>query len=96
MRTSSVSYAHGVSVSAELAKPMGNPMPKNGKRKRRRSPRLLLSWSMRDQSRFIEAVERLHALVNDLEKVLAPILRQALMARPARAIGPDRDGRPYV
>ncbi len=47
------------------------------KRRKKPSTPLLLFWSKRDQSRFIETVERLCSLVNDLETVLAPRKRKA-------------------
>jgi GTP1/Obg family GTP-binding protein len=65
-------------------------------KKRRRAPRLLLSWSMRDQKRFIEAVERFQSLVNDLEKIHSALQRlpnlQTLLAVSDMA-GPGNVGR---
>jgi hypothetical protein len=43
---------------------------------------VMLIWSKRDQLRFINAVERLQSLVNDLESILAPKKRR-LAARVA-------------
>jgi hypothetical protein len=61
-------------------------------KKRRRAPRLLLSWSMRDQKRFIEAVERLQSLVNDMEKIRAALHRiptlQTLLHADLQSVGP--------
>lgn len=53
------------------------------KKKRRRAPRLLLSWSMRDQRRFIDAVEKLAALVGDFERLLLPELRRQTFRAPS-------------
>lgn len=50
--------------------------------KRVRSMPVMLIWSKRDQLRFINAVERLQSLVNDLESILAPKKRR-LAARVA-------------
>jgi len=53
------------------------------KRKRKSVP-LMLFWSKRDQQRFIESIEKLVALVNDLEKIVEPAKRRkAAKQKPA-------------
>jgi len=49
-------------------------MPK----RRKRSVPIMLFWSRCEQRRFIESVERMQSLVNDLEKVLEPAKRRKL------------------
>lgn len=41
-------------------------------------------------------MEKLTSIVNDFERVLLPILRQAMITRPPRAVGADQGGKPYV
>jgi len=50
---------------------------------------------MREQRRFIEAVERLASLINDFERLLLPELRRAMMTRPPLAVGAEQQGKPY-
>lgn len=54
-------------------------------KRRKRSVPVMLFWNRRDQARFIETVERLASLVNDLEKVLAPAKRKKLAADAKQA-----------
>jgi Prion-inhibition and propagation len=56
--------------------------PIAAKKKRRTVLPVMLLWSRRDQSRFIQAVERLSSLVNDLERVLAPAKRRRRLSDP--------------
>lgn len=51
----------------------------------RRSVPVMLFWSKREQARFIENVERFAGLVNDLERVLAPVKRKKLAKDAAAA-----------
>lgn len=46
------------------------------KRRRKIAAPRLLFWNVRDQARFIENVERLGGVVNDLERVLEPAKRK--------------------
>jgi hypothetical protein len=53
------------------------------KRRRKNPPRLLLLFDPKSQERFIGAVERLAGLVNDLERILAPVKRRRAAAAAA-------------
>lgn len=44
--------------------------------KRKRSVPIMLFWSKSEQRRFIDAVERFAGMVNDLERILAPVKRR--------------------
>jgi len=46
------------------------------KKRRRQSVPMMLFWNKRDQLRFIENVERLASLVNDLETIVLPAKRR--------------------
>jgi hypothetical protein len=52
--------------------------------KRRKQTPLMLLWSRQDQRRFIDAVERLAGLVNDLESLLNEPKQRAKKAAATR------------
>jgi hypothetical protein len=53
---------------------------------------MFLFWSKQDQRRFVDAVEKFHALVNDLETVLAPAKRRRKLNDCPAAIDRDKVG----
>lgn len=66
------------------------------KKRKRNSVPIMLLWSKRDQARFIDAVERMQSLVNDLERVLLPAKRRraAADARAAAAAAANGSNQP--
>ena len=58
------------------------------RRRRKASIPSMLVWNRRDQLRFIEAMERFASLVNDLERILAPVKRRRKLDPPAESKPP--------
>lgn len=55
------------------------------KRRKKAALPCLILWDRRQQARFIEAVERLQSLVNDLDVLLAAPKRRSAAAKAANA-----------
>jgi len=56
---------------------------------------IVLGWSKSEQRRFIDAVEKFHALVSDLERVLSPAKRKRQMKdATAAAMQGQANGQP--
>ena len=53
-------------------------------KKRKTTVPMMLFWSKRDQRRFIDAVERMQTLINDLESLLQEPKRRAQVAAATR------------
>jgi hypothetical protein len=71
-------------------------MSKRRKSRVRQFTPLVLGWSKREQQRFIETVERLHSMVNDLDTILTPVKRRRAMKVPPQpeTPPPSSNGQP--